>query len=924
MDVLIHISQQISNSTTPAFEPTAFQVPFNAVAVNMLFFLSLALVLIDAFLAMLVKGWLQEFDRGWRKYTVAHLRAQERERRLHELERWKLPELVALLPILIQGSLLLFCIGLIVLIFPLHFPSAILCSLAFVFVVGFYGFTTYVSIVNDYAPFSSPVSRLLAYGLAILHSSNRSIIHHTRRIASVIRFHNRPPLPSQKQEVHPYTPYEATQPFSSNDAVIPPHIPDSIKKGKVVPRSRFDIDPHTHVQVLERLVWMTVEAVDNIPIFLKLLDQPVKDATLCPLNVEKWKELLYITLELLKDQTTFTVSAAWTLTRAMMICYNRDTVDPQLCLTLQHYSGSQETDDRRPRMPLNVLFSSYLQFLLCHISEDDLCRNIAFLEPSDAADAELFCLVNTFRRSLQPEKLFRGHAQFFVAVLTYVASTEQSRRSKVPLTAAVIHAMHTIGSALDQEGSDSVSGLVTLPVTVSTSEPVPITFYQVAGIDALDLWSEDCIQFVASLLQRDWGSYWHNDIQLSLIAALYIGSIESTKQANTHHTLERLLEHTKITNIQSLYSGSYDGGKLAVYWYMALSQEPLGHSYDDMENVIIFREPLDHLYDVIGNTITKHSTLQLSGLRILEIAVKHVHKTATHPSDWLERRLFTFIVNNTSRSVIGVDHWVWLHLETILAPQCYLLPKEVRQLKWSDTPEKTYIAMARLDLYDSLARVDYEGALGPAPDPELLRVFLWSNDINVCTRAFKRCLEVVPISQQPDTPGVGDSAGMFIPATMGYEWVEHFVHVLCKDSYRGHLISWELLKSHLVPHWDLLPSSWCCDFASSFLFSIGHPPDMHGFPAYQSLAKFIASRPRHERPAYLLFLATMLQLIRSSLTWARITSLESWLADIPQRLDNQDAHTRMDYILASRKQELVEEALGFFSELPMAGSCMDE
>ena len=168
MDVLIHISQQLSNSTTPEFEPVAFQVSSNAAAVNMLFFLSLALVLIDAFLAMLVKGWLQEFDRGWRKYTVAHLRAQERERRLQELERWKLHELVALLPILIQGSLLLFCIGLLAFLFPLHLPSAILCSLIFVFVVGFYGFTTYASIANDYAPFSSPLSRLVSRGLVML------------------------------------------------------------------------------------------------------------------------------------------------------------------------------------------------------------------------------------------------------------------------------------------------------------------------------------------------------------------------------------------------------------------------------------------------------------------------------------------------------------------------------------------------------------------------------------------------------------------------------------------------------------------------------------------------------------------------------------------------------------------------------------
>src|SRR5258706_15699342 len=382
MDVLIHISQQLSNSTTPAFEPTAFQVPSNAAAVNMLFFLSLALVLIDAFLAMLVKGWLQEFDRGWRTYTVAHLRAQEREQRLQELERWKLQELVALLPILIQGSLLLFCIALLVLIFPLHFPSAILLSLAFVLVIGFYGFTTYVSIVNKYAPFSSPVSRLLARGLAILQSSYLSITQHARRITSVIRFHNRPPLPPQEQEADADTSHETTQSLSSNNGVaipMPPHNSDSIKKSKVVPRSRSDIDPQTHVHVLERLVSTTAEAVDNIPIFLELLDQPVTDVTLRPFNVEKWTELLDITFGLLKDQSTFSVSAAWTLTRTMMICYTRDTADRQLCLTLQHHLGSQETDDRGPRMPLNVLFSSYLHFWRGHASGGDLCRHIAFL-----------------------------------------------------------------------------------------------------------------------------------------------------------------------------------------------------------------------------------------------------------------------------------------------------------------------------------------------------------------------------------------------------------------------------------------------------------------------------------------------------------------------------------------------------------------
>src|SRR5258706_1629019 len=275
MDMLIHISQQLSNSTTPAFEPTAFQVSSNVAAVNTLFFLSLALVLIDAFLAMLVKGWLQEFDRGWRKYTVAHLRAQEREQRLQELERWKLHELVALLPILIQGSLLLFCIGLLALIFPLHLPSGTLCSLAFVSVVGFYGLTTYVSIVNKYAPFSSPVSRLLARGFAMLQSWYIFITHNAQRIAAVILFQNHPPPPPQGQKADADPSDETMQPLPSYNGVTEraqSDNPDSDEKSKIVPRSHSGIDPRTHVYVLERLVTTTDEVLENIPIFLELLD----------------------------------------------------------------------------------------------------------------------------------------------------------------------------------------------------------------------------------------------------------------------------------------------------------------------------------------------------------------------------------------------------------------------------------------------------------------------------------------------------------------------------------------------------------------------------------------------------------------------------------------------------------------------------
>ena len=872
MDVLIHISQQLSNSTTPAFEPAAFQVSSNTAVVNMLFFLSLALVLFDAFLAMLVKGWLQEFDRGWRTFTVAHLRAQERERRLQELERWKLHELVALLPILIQGSLLLFCIGLLALIFPLHLPTFILCTIAFICGVGFYVFTTYVAIANNYAPFSSPVSRLLVRGLATHQPWLPPITRSTPYTAPADPLPNSPVLPPDNQS-DADTSQKPMQPLPSNNGVAEPAQPhklDGVKKSKVVPRSRFDIDPWTHVHVLERLVTTTAQAVENIPIFLELLDRPVRDATLRPLNVEKWRELLHITLGLMRDQTTFSVPAACTLVRTMMICYNNETADQQLCHTLQLQLVSPATVDPGSRVPLTRLFSSYLRSWLRHSAGYDMWQMIAFLEPSDAADAELLWMVNTFHSTMHSddEDVLREHSGFYVAVLVYVSSTEQGRRSRVPLTAAVIYAIHAIRAAHDQRGSGAIDRRSVLRGATPTSDSVPTAFCPVDGIDALDLWSEECIRFIQDLLH--W--YQDDDFQLSLIAALYI---DSTKHTQARSAFEDLLQYTRITNIQSQYLDAYDHGKLAVYWYIAVSQKPLNQD----------GHPPASVYDVLEKTISMNSTLQLRGLHIMEVAVKHIHTTRSVSSDWLEKYfdLLCLITpgEQRSRRCVSVDHWVRLHLDTLLATQYYLPPEEVQWLKWSETAEALHIANARLDFYDSSAMADHEGANAVKLDPELLRVFLWSKDYRVCTRTFKQCLDLASISQLT-TGGDANSTPMFIPETMGYLWAEHFVHVLCKGDPSERVRSWNFLTSNLVPKWTTLPSSWCCDFASALLFSIVQPPNTHGLPAYQCFAQAFDANDT-EIPdigqefwleEFIPFLSSLLELITSSLTSARLTSLE--------------------------------------------------
>ena len=437
MDVLIHISKQLSNSTTPAFEPTAFQISSSIAAANMIFFLSLGLILYNALLAILVKKWLHKFPRGWRKHTVAHLRAQERERRLQRRKSSELLDLVHSLQQITQLSVILFLVGVVVLIFPLHRPSGILLSvvLAYCFSVNY---IIIVGVIVDRClQIISEISRVLDFPLD-------------------------PTLRMLHKDFRP------------------------------------DSDPETHILVLERLVSTTVEAVENIPIFLELFDQPVKDATLRPFNMKKWKELLHFTLGSLRDQPTLPVSTAWTLARTIIIYHNRETADRQLCRTLQHQLGSRETGDQRPCMPFNRLFSSYLSFWLGDSNLDDLSQTIAFLEPSDAADAELLWMVNTFHKTMQSEN--HDDLGFYIAVLTYVSNTEQSKRSKVPLTAAVISAMHTIRSA---RGTNSIDDLCILPGTVSTFAPPrdPPTFCHVDSAGTLDLWSDGCNQLVKDLLQ---------------------------------------------------------------------------------------------------------------------------------------------------------------------------------------------------------------------------------------------------------------------------------------------------------------------------------------------------------------------------------------------------------------------------------------
>ena len=915
MDVLIPISQQLSNSTTSAYSPAEFTVSPSIAVVNVLFFLSLALVLIDAFLAMLVKSWLQEFDHSWRKYSVADLRAQERERRLQGLERWKLAELVALLPILIQTALLFFCIGLIVLLFPIHLISAIFSSVALVVGLAFYMFTTGLSIFDAYSPFSSPVSR----GLTILVNELRTI---WLNLVHVIAHHVWTRIPGiWFLTPHPSLPRDPSiESVPGNNNVTHSLFPQgttSVEKSKIITQSHSQIDPQTYVDILERLVTTTAEAVENLHVFLDLLDQPVKDPTLRPSNVEKWKELLHTTLGLLGEPSTFSDSVARTITRSVIFCYGDGRpANQQLSRGLMRHFDHLCSSQTGRHKPLNHFFAPYLNYCcqLNSFNTPHISNIIATLEPSNAADAELLWMVNTIHNNLQyhykPES---DVLDILAAVVTYVSTTEQSKRSQVPLTAAIIYAMHTIKSAIKEGGIRSIPGPYVLPGTILTNSE-SMTFHQV---DTLDLWSKDCVELASALLQLPTHLYGSADkvwkIQLGLIAALYIDSNKQMGQPPT--VFAHLLRLTNIPEIKMTtwgWADTYDQTRLAGYWYMAAFQEPIYQPYSE-------NSPVQDIGYIIMQIIQHHSEIRLSALHLLDFSVKYLCGRSSSLTMGLDGdfRLEWADTNGlvTNFAFRPFNPWIPLHLDTLFFPSSILSQRdlELEKLEWTGTPELVHIAMDRLALYDSLVGNEYRGAKKFMPEPALLDLFLKSKDYEVCTGAFKCCLN---LASQPSSAGDTQSAGMFIPGTLGCQWIEHLMQVLCEAPWDNPVRSWEFLAEHLTPKWAMLPHSWCCDFASAFLFFNVHYFDDE-LPLYQWFTNTFIIKGNSNQD-FLPFLGTMLELIKHSVTSDQLASLETWLAQLPKILENPNAHIELGNVLASREQEIVNETLRIFAELPMA------
>ncbi|KAL0065154.1 hypothetical protein AAF712_007824 [Marasmius tenuissimus] len=143
--LLKQISQQLNGSSVP--DPDEFTVSSSVVAINVLWFLSLILALVDALFALLCKQWLREHRRHTHTRTPSEALAL-RWLRHQSLEKWYVPTILASLPMLLEIALFLFLAGLLELLRTRHPVLFKLATIVVAFAALFYLATTIVPAVN--------------------------------------------------------------------------------------------------------------------------------------------------------------------------------------------------------------------------------------------------------------------------------------------------------------------------------------------------------------------------------------------------------------------------------------------------------------------------------------------------------------------------------------------------------------------------------------------------------------------------------------------------------------------------------------------------------------------------------------------------------------------------------------------------------
>ncbi|KAI8976366.1 hypothetical protein BD414DRAFT_496697 [Trametes punicea] len=126
----------------------------SAIAINALWFSGLICSLAAASVSILVRQWLNQYTTGLT--GVSPDVARVRQFRQDGLKKWKVAEIMMLLPILLQGAVVLFLVGLIIFLNQFNRQVTIAASVLVALLLVFIVFTTVIPTFKDDCSYQSP------------------------------------------------------------------------------------------------------------------------------------------------------------------------------------------------------------------------------------------------------------------------------------------------------------------------------------------------------------------------------------------------------------------------------------------------------------------------------------------------------------------------------------------------------------------------------------------------------------------------------------------------------------------------------------------------------------------------------------------------------------------------------------------------
>ncbi|KAF5342954.1 hypothetical protein D9758_014948 [Tetrapyrgos nigripes] len=161
VQILFHISQQLSNNTSLSFESPSFQPAPAALICNTLWFLSLSLALTCSLLATFVVQWTRDFIHKTTMRPSPVRQARILAFTYFGLREFGMHTFVDVIPILLHLSLLLFFTGLVAFLTQVNKTLTALMTVILIVSLAFYIILTLLPIFHLHSPYRTPFSNFI-------------------------------------------------------------------------------------------------------------------------------------------------------------------------------------------------------------------------------------------------------------------------------------------------------------------------------------------------------------------------------------------------------------------------------------------------------------------------------------------------------------------------------------------------------------------------------------------------------------------------------------------------------------------------------------------------------------------------------------------------------------------------------------------